>query len=172
MIKRCLVCGCECRILESDLQDNISKEEYKMKEVFFGMVLLSSVMLADFSRSSEGIVTDNITTLQWQDDYSDNGGSVKIVVWEAAIDYCEALTLGGYDDWRLPNINELKSIIDRSRFNPAIVSVFEYTSNKYWSSTTSKDNDRDAWNVYFSYGTDSWDHKDNSGYVRCVRDGQ
>ena len=40
--------------------------------------------------------------------------------WEQAFTYCENFTLGGYSDWRLPNRNELQSIVDYSRYNPSI----------------------------------------------------
>ncbi len=56
--------------------------------------------------------------------------------WADAKQYCEDLVLGGYDDWRLPNIDELETIIDYSRFDPAIDPVFNCRSGNYWSSST------------------------------------
>jgi len=144
-----------------------------MRRIPLSMIALSAMAMADFSRSSEGIVTDNTTKLQWQDDYSDNGGSVKGAKWEDAIDYCEALTLGGYDDWRLPNFNELYSITDHSKNYPAIDTTFQaIVSRTYWSSTTVVGRESEAWGVYFDYGHGYWVRKSDSFYVRCVRDGQ
>jgi hypothetical protein len=37
------------------------------------------------------------------------------VAWCAALSYCEGLTLAGSDDWRLPNVRELESLIDYGR---------------------------------------------------------
>lgn len=56
------------------------------------------------------VVHDDITCLDWQKTASpgtqDNAG---------AIAYCENLTLGGFDDWRLPTRVELASIVDWTR---------------------------------------------------------
>ena len=144
-----------------------------MKKIMVAIVGLSIVLLADFSRSSEGIVTDNTTTLQWQDDYSDNGGNVKWAKWKDAINYCEALTLGGHDDWRLPNFNELYSIADHTKRAPAIDTTFQTVGlDDYLSSTAVVGYEDNAWGVDFNSGADYFDLKGNSHAVRCVRDGQ
>ena len=139
-----------------------------MKKIILITIGLSVSIWANFTRDNNTkIVTDNSTKLQWQDNES---VSKK---WTDAIDYCEALTLGGYNDWRLPNQNELRSIADRSKSNPAIDNAFKnVVSPYYWSSSTVVGNEDGAWGVAFSYGGDYWDRKSYEGYVRCVRDGQ
>ena len=130
------------------------------------IIMFTSVVSADFSRDGD-IVTDSVTKLEWQDD--DVSHEMK---WREAIDHCESLELGGHNDWRLPNINELKTIIDRSKYNPAIVSTFEHTSSSsYWSSTTNEDYFEDAWRVFFHNGKVDNYGKDGDYCVRCVRDG-
>ena len=126
-----------------------------------------------YSRAN-GVVTDNVTGLQWQDDYSDNGGTIKDANWSDAQTYCSNLTLDGKTDWRLPTIEELVSITDKGRTNLAIDPVFQnVASDGYWSSTTLASGTSDAWYVYFFYGGyDGAYGKTYSGYVRCVRDGQ
>jgi len=136
------------------------------------MIGLSVGLMADFTRdAATGIVTDNKTGLQWQDNEVGSTAS-----WQGAIDRCEALELGGYSDWRLPNINELKSIVDRSKINPAIKDGFEHTASGYygyyWSSTTYEHDTRYAWTVYFSRSKVYHIHKNNNRYVRCVRAGE
>ena len=144
-----------------------------MRKILLILTAFSAMAIADFSRSAVGVVTDSVTGLQWQDDYGDNGGAVKSATWIDAIDYCEALTLGGYDDWRLPNIRELNSIVDLSRVGPAIDPVFQNTESvNYWSSTTYAGFKNSAWDVGFDYGYRNGDFKTYTHYVRCVRSGQ
>ena len=133
------------------------------------MIGLNSLMLADFTRLN-GVVTDNKTSLEWQDDYSYNANAIKETTWENAIDYCEALALDG-GNWRLPNKKELQSILDRSKFNPSLDNtVFTKTQNSiYWMSTSYAANSGNAWVVLFIYGNSGHRNKNNSHYVRCVR---
>lgn len=122
-----------------------------------------------FTDNGNGIVTENITHLEWQKEDND----LKYT-WEAAINYCEGLSLAGQTDWRLPNIRELSSILDSSRFNPAIdLTYFPNTnSSGYWSSTTGVFETGRAWYIYFYTAQVLVPHKTESNYVRCVRDGQ
>lgn len=142
-----------------------------MKAIFLMILGLSSLVLAadeaiSFTKTSD-IVTDNRTTLQWQDN-ADSNSSVKS--WEEAITYCEDLTLDGYSDWRLPNVNELKSIVDRTKQEPALDTVFEYVSSAYyWSSTTNLGYKNQAVQVNFLDGSTDSALKTDSKSVRCIR---
>ena len=142
--------------------------------VFIQLALVGSLALslqAEFLRDdSKNIVLDSSNGLIWQDD-----AVVKTTTrtWTDALTYCEGLSTGGYDDWRLPNQNELRSIIDKSRVNPSLSPKFvNFASSLYWSSTTYAGNAGNAWVVYFNFGYDDADDKTNSIYVRCVRAGQ
>ena len=48
------------------------------------------------------------------------------VTWQAALSYCENLERGGTDDWRLPNIRELESLVDEDRYDAASEGEFSY----------------------------------------------
>jgi hypothetical protein len=99
-----------------------------------------------FVDNKDGTVTDVATRLMWQK--ADSGRGMD---WEMALRYAENLTLGGHEDWRLPNAKELQSIVDYSRSpqtsdSAAIDPVFKTTviqdpeGNKqypyFWTSTT------------------------------------
>ncbi|QOY52303.1 DUF1566 domain-containing protein [Candidatus Sulfurimonas baltica] len=118
---------------------------------------------------NNGLMWQDNNGLMWQDN-EDVLSTMKN--WSGAKQYCEDLTLVGFDDWRLPNIDELKSIVDKNR-TPAIKKEFKNTiSNGYWSSTTNASNTARAWNVYFSNGGQYYYGKASNFYVRCVRAGQ
>ena len=138
-----------------------------MKKTLTILIIMSIGLWASFSKSGN-IVTDSITGLQWQDNAV--GSSMT---WQEAIDHCEGLSLDAFDDWRLPNKNELISIVDYSKYTPAIDNQFQNTtSNGYWSSTSFASNTYHAWSVDFGNGYTHNGNESNSTFVRCVRAGQ
>lgn len=69
----------------------------------------------------DDIVVDNATGLMWAADWNEAGGDGGIErVWETAIERALSLNFAGFIGWRLPNISELLSLVDRSIYNPAI----------------------------------------------------
>ena len=111
-----------------------------------------------FVDHGDGTVTDTSTGLMWQKDTADVSrdgtiGDEDAISWQAALTYCDSLTFAGHDDWRLPNVRELQSIVDYGRFNFAIDPTFRAMSVYYWSSSTIA-NFRDyAWTIEFDLGS-------------------
>jgi len=117
--------------------------------------------------NGDGTVTDTETGLMWQQ------GSDSDMNWKEALAYCESLELGGHNDWRLPSREELRSIVDYEKYDPAIDTEYFLNTDSwdYWSATTyaSPGVTDYAWCVKFSYGLDYYDPKSYSRYVRGVR---
>lgn len=108
----------------------------------------------DFADNGDGTVTDKASGLMWAQ--ADGGQGMD---WEAALKYAENATVGGYSDWRLPNVKELQGIVDYSysitakkskKQKPAIDPIFSCTEVKnelgekdypyYWTSTSARFN--------------------------------
>ena len=118
-----------------------------------------------FVNNGDGTITDNATGLVWE------AVSRGPMPWREAMDSCAALHLAGHADWRLPTIEELLTLVDYERHNPACDPVLEMRSYNYWSSSTYQVNPSYAWVVDFdSPGTDD-DNKASSYAVRAVRAG-
>jgi hypothetical protein len=124
-----------------------------------------------FGDNGDGTVTDTSTGLMWQ-----QATAPGTYAWWEARSYCEGLTVAGYTDWRLPTINELDSIVDRSRQNPAIDTAYfpDTRASAYWSSTFGYNQwGESAWGMGF-YEGDALIAFDFGSYlyVRAVRGGQ
>ncbi len=147
----------------------------RLKKIFLFTVVLILIPIAcfssDFTDNGDGTITDNKTGLMWMKETAENQ-----MTWKKALSYCAKLEYAGYDDWRLPNIKELRSIADYSTYNPAIDTNFfpDTKLSYYWSSTTSSLNTGHAWRVHFSDGNGEsfYIYKSDSYYVRAVRGGQ
>ncbi len=80
-----------------------------------------------FLENGDGTATDTVTGLMWQ---QVDGGEMT---FENAEIYCQNLSLGGHDDWRLPSAQEAFSILDHAKPNPALdPAVFPPTGAEYW----------------------------------------
>jgi hypothetical protein len=118
----------------------------------------------------DGTIYDTKTNLTWQQSSSSKEYNLK-----NAHKYCRKLRLAGHRDWRLPTIEELKTLIEKEH-EPAICPVFNCKSNRYWywSCTSSAGYPGYAWYVGFQHGfVGDYGNKDFSiRYVRAVRTGQ
>jgi hypothetical protein len=150
-----------------------------------------------------GMIRDNVTGLIWEQktnknnvkNYSDphdadntytwcdtnsntNGGNAGTCGTNDTMDFLVTLNntnYGGHNDWRLPTIKELATLVNLGRYDPAIDPVFAATTqllSRYWSSTTYTGYSGDARHVHFDDGDVGYGGKSHSYYVRAVRGGQ
>ncbi len=123
-------------------------------------------------------------------------GKAKTFKWEDARKL--SANFAGYSDWRIPSIEELRTLVYCSNGKPAyfnpdpvqdpddfycdgdyqrptlVQSVFPSVSEYHWvwSGSPVSNYTDDAWVVYFSYGYDGANHRDSVRHVRLVRERQ
>ena len=124
-----------------------------------------------FVDNGDNTITDNATGLIWIKDHDAVGTPFDSqMTFVVAITDCEGLTYAGSSVWRVPNRNELLSIVDSSKYGPAIDPLFTNTKSLgYWTSTTYFHSTADAWYVFFGDGGISNYSKGYGFYTRCVR---
>ncbi len=137
-------------------------------------VMWSSPRFAD---NNNGTVMDNFTGLVW----TQNANLFSRQNWDGALASCNGLANGSYglrdgssmNDWRLPNVKELQSLIDYSRYDPALPDhpFANVQPFYYWSSTTYAGITSYGWYVSLYNGSMLNDAKIIPlNFVWCVRD--
>lgn len=147
-----------------------------------------------FTDNKNGTITDNTTSLIWKkcsegqiwNNVTNNcDGFANTYTWQGALQVAQVpVETFGQSDWRVPNIKELSSIVERRCIESAIDESFFpntpsyideiYTASPYaWSSTVTIGNL--VWYISFDDGEDYTTSQDGSGFdhhVRLVRSGQ
>lgn len=118
--------------------------------------------------NSLNIVTDRTNALMWVDDIS----VLKIKKsHQDAEDYCDNLTFANFQNWRIPEIEELELIVDKNNERSFINRAFKYNiKDGFWAR---KAHWRTFWfyadYMYFMSGTPYYDSRHKLKYIRCVR---
>ena len=126
-----------------------------------------------YTDNGDGTVTDHATGLVWQkcsaglSGLNCSLGTAMQANRTNAINYCSSLNLAG-KTWRLPNINELNSLADRTKSSFIDTTFFPSNQSNYWSSTTYTGLSSNGWYVDFDTGEVSDTDKSYLNYVRCV----
>lgn len=111
---------------------------------------------------NDGLVKDKLTDLVWARRANATG---EAVTWEQALQSIRELNhrkgFGGAANWRLPNINELESLVDCRFHSPSLPAGHPFTETQegYWSSTTSFFETDWAWVLYLHKGACGVGHK-------------
>lgn len=116
-----------------------------------------------FEDNGDGTITDHLTGLIWLK----NAGCAGSMNWYDALTWCNNLANGSCgltdgsaaEEWRLPNIIELESLVNAEASNPGVwlnsqgfSNVQSSSSSYYWSATTYSYHTSSAWYVYMGFG--------------------
>ena len=103
---------------------------------------------------------DTKTNLEWMEyDYGP-------MVWEEAMEFCLKLEGG----WGLPSIEELSSLVDHEKLEPATV-LPGIVSSCYWSSDflATGPHTTNSWSVDFKHGSSVYKSNSHYFYIRPVK---
>jgi hypothetical protein len=132
----------------------------------------------NFTLHGDGTVTHKTTGLTWMRcslgqtwDAKTCSGSAAVYTWGDALRAADAHELAGHTDWRLPNKNELESILEDRCHSPAVnAAVFPATPPVYfWTSSPYAGFANAAWSVDFGFGSVNASVKTGSLPARLVR---
>lgn len=125
------------------------------------------------------VVTDSATGLMWKgcsegQSGSACTGSATTHTWTEALALASVAMHAGFGDWRLPNREELRTLVETGCHSPSINTVaFPVAlADSYWSATTNASNVSSVWLVSFADGELSTNSKRSDQRVRLVRGGQ
>jgi hypothetical protein len=114
---------------------------------------------------TSGVVMDTQTGLSWT-----QAASSMEMNESDAVTYCAALKLGG-NTWRVPSVAELQSIIDETRYDPALDPVAfpnAPSTDLYWSQSLYNNIPGFGWGVEGDYGLTTVFNQLQNGWVLCV----
>lgn len=143
-----------------------------------------------YTDNGDNTVTDHTTGLIWLEnancigsEYPDFDKDCPVgdgkISWAHAQDFINALNAGqfpkcnggSYNDWRLPTVQELESLVNYDLHHPAMSpDVFSNViSDNYWTATLDASNHNFAWRVRFDHGLVFTEEKSHPFYVWPVR---
>ena len=134
-----------------------------------------------YIENTDDTVLDLQTGLMWQrcgigqSDANCTGATSKLT-WSMALQKVENINMNGgfagYNDWRMPNILELFSLVEVACYFPTInETLFPATLGRFWSSTPFGLTDTHSWYVDYNNGYSSGWFRTENYQLRLVRNG-
>lgn len=130
-----------------------------------------------------GVVVDLTTGLMWRRcpmgyEWKNSAcalpaGAVTVFSWAQALEQAaKAKNFAGFSDWRMPNKNELGSIVDYACAQPALDNTLfpETAPSGYWTNSPNSFTPERAWAVNFAYGDHMSSMRTDLLGVRLVRE--
>lgn len=133
--------------------------------ILIGVTLSAQAATLERDSATE-TVYDADSKLHWQDD---SAASTEQFRWEEASSHCDSLSVGGYEDWRLPTLSELRSIVDTMYSNPSIKLIFQNGVGGYYWTSTADTTESSYLGINFNYGSEYTSNITLLSYARCVR---
>jgi hypothetical protein len=131
--------------------------------IVLGFTITVSNAADRFVANGDGTVSDKKTGLMWA--ANDNG---DLISWPKALTYSQNYNGGGFTDWRMPTLSELKSLYEPGEKNSGgyhMTKLIKTTAATCWASDT---RGYKAARFNFTYGQVYWLRKSYSGSSRVL----
>ena len=164
-----------CVVTANQIGDSNWKVARQVRKQVLVSATVGDSAVTRYLNNNDGTITDSTTNLIWMRcsvgqiwDGTTCSGIPGGYDWPHARDL--TLELADHNDWRLPNIRELQTILDRNRYSPAVdlIAFPNTAASGFWSASASADGSS-AWNVDFNYGDVYYSGKHYTFQVRLVR---
>ncbi len=150
------------------VSDEEASKIFKLKQDSDAWLRPLEYVKNDF-RDNGDTITDRATGLTWQ-----KSGSPNYMNYENAKAYIQELNskkFAGFNDWRLPTVDELKSLLTQEKQSNNLYINPIFDENQSWCWTSDIRASGGAWHVNFNFGYISW-YNVSYNYARAVRSGQ
>ena len=117
---------------------------------------------------SDSVVFDNASGLMWQ-----QSGANTTMNFEDAKEWVEQVNFAGFNDWRLPTLEEAMSMVEPEQKNGYYINpIFDNKQGLIWTADEMKSDPRTAWAVGFGKGDCGKNSFNVYIFVRAVRSAQ
>jgi len=157
-----------------NLSDDKVKKMLQEKELFDSRMNERGKGLPDqyelIEYNGQKLVLDHTTGLAWQQSGALN--KINYADVEKGIRELNIQNFAGFNDWHLPTLEEVMSLMKPERKNDNLYIDAMFDPKQRWIWTADKKNDLAVWMVVFGDGSCGHGHIDGYSYVRAVRSRQ
>jgi hypothetical protein len=118
------------------------------------------------SMALEHTFIDATHHLEWEDTSHTED---KELIWKMSKSYCQSLHVDAHDDWRLPTLSELDTLVPVAQNRVNGKKLRFSSKSEYWTIDDYKEDDTSAWEIHMDSGHHFYDDKCEKSNVRCVR---
>jgi len=150
--------------MKVDTASGLTYNGGKTFSAYYRCVRGTKAAVGQWIDNGDQTVTDAATGLIWDQ------RETTTKTWGNALTYCETLNHGGATNWRVPNRNELETLLDYTKATTPHLNTTFFASgvaDKYWTSTTAPHAPTTAIVVDFANALNTFT-KTTATYVRCV----